>query len=116
MSEEMNKEVENDIQAVLEDGPAADSNDPQTISYQLASHIMEEYRPGFVLIGSPHMGETAAGYMYPDSVGIVINHTIGLTQTSMAAILEELARQLQASVDSVEDFLREKAEDETEDE
>ena len=110
----MSEAFENDIEAELVHSPEIDTTDSRTIAYQIASQVMRDCKPGFVLIGSPVMGETAAGYMYPEAIGIVINETVGLTQSSMASILEEVARQLNESINSVEDYLREETEEDDE--
>jgi hypothetical protein len=83
-----------------------EDSDPRAAAYRIAVWVMEEFQPGFVLIGSPAMGETQAGYMYPDSVGIVINNEVELTPTGLAEVLIELASQLNSQMDEVEEFVK----------
>lgn len=93
-----------DMNKISEDG---EETDPRGTAFRIAEWVMEEFQPGFVIIGSPNLAETPAGYSYPDSVGIVLNREIELTPFELAAILEELARQLYSNVNQVEDFLKE---------
>jgi hypothetical protein len=102
---------DNDLESEVTDVSQVDidKTDPQTLAYQISAHVMEEFRPGFVVVGSPIMGTTALGYPYPDAVGLIINETVGLTKTSLAAILEEIARQLMQDINDVENYLREES-------
>jgi hypothetical protein len=104
---------DNDIETEIMDLPDPDDedSDPRATAYRMAVWVMEEFHPGFVLIGSPNMGQTADGYAYPDAVGIVINNEIELTPFGLGAVLEELARQLASNVDEVEDYLKETQDD-----
>lgn len=83
-----------------------DSEDPKVAAYRIAAWIMEEFEPGFVIIGSPNMASTATGYLYPDAVGIIINHDVDMTPFGLAAVLRELAEQLESKVNEVEEFVK----------
>jgi len=103
-------EFSNDIKSKIENYSEEEhEDDPKSIAYQIAEQVMTDTNSGFVIVGSPNMGETSAGYMYPDAIGLVINHEIGLTQVSLAAILEELARQLMVPFNEVENYLKEES-------
>lgn len=104
----MSDPIENDIEFEEMDLPNSDEKeDPRAVAFKIASWVMEEFQPGFVIIGSPTMGSTAAGFMYPDAIGLVINSTIDLTATALAAVLEELAQQLNSNIDEIEEYVRE---------
>jgi hypothetical protein len=88
-----------------------DDDNPRLQAYRIAAHVMTEFEPGFVIIGSPNMGETPAGYLYPDSIGIIINNDVNLTQFGLASVLEELVIQLKTQIDDVEDYIKGQTDD-----
>lgn len=87
--------------------PFSDEPEPDTLAYQVASWVMQEFDPGFVIIGSPNIGVTDSGVPYPDSIGIVINSGTAITKTSLAEILKVLITHLNGDMDKITHFLTE---------
>jgi hypothetical protein len=84
-----------------------EDDDPIRTAYKVADHVMTKFAPGFVIIGSPHLQVVGEGYGYPDAVGIVINDRVGMSKLDVAAVLVNIARELNADMDRVENFVRE---------
>lgn len=83
---------------VLEEG--------KTTSYAIAEFVMDEFTPGFVIVGSPYMAMTSTGHMHPKDIGIVTNDAINLTRTELAHILLVIAAQLGEEMFKIEQFVK----------
>lgn len=91
--------------------PDSTEPEPDTLAYQVASWVMQEFDPGFVIIGSPNIGLTDSGVPYPDSIGIVMNAGTAITKTSLAEILKVLITHLNGDMDKITHFLTEATND-----
>lgn len=76
------------------------------LPYEIAAWISEQFKPGFVIIGSPNYFVTQDGVPYPDSVGIVIREGV-YVKTDVAEHLKVIIHQLNGDVAKVENFLKE---------
>lgn len=76
-------------------------------AFDIATWIMQEFEPGFVIIGSPDIGLSDAGVPFPDQIGIAVNHETGITKTALAEILGTIISNLNGDMDKIQAFLKE---------
>jgi hypothetical protein len=73
----------------------------------LSAAVMEQYGPGFVIIASPNVTKTPEGYLFPDDIAVTINSEEGFTPSVVAAVLRQMVNELEASIDSDLNMLKE---------
>lgn len=98
----MSDDIDSELHEVSDDVP-----DPDTLAYQVAKWVMQEFEPGFVIIGSPNVGVTDTGVPYPDNIGIVLSSSTNITKTALAEILKVLITHLNGDIEKVQRFLTE---------
>lgn len=105
----MSDEIRSEFHESYEDDFKArvDSTEVNTVAYDIASWVMEEFRPGFVIIGSPNIGITDSGIPYPDSIGVVLNNEVSITKSSLVETLTVLISHLNSDIDKIQSFLSE---------
>ena len=91
------------------DEPDAETEEfmEESVAFKIASAVMENLNPGFVIIASPLMGVTKSGSFFPDSIAIVVNDEVGITKTNLADILLHLATRLNEDMDKISAFVAE---------
>lgn len=78
-------------------------------AFILASAIMEKFEPSFVIIGSPQLGVSDAGYTFPLELGLLMNDELNITRSDMASILFNIGNSLAKDMNSVLNFVKEAA-------
>lgn len=106
--DDMSSEVHTDyIELPTASSDDLDRIEPQdTLAYDIASYVMEEFNPGFVIVGSPNSFVTKDGIRYPEAIGIVVKEK-AFTKTDVAAALEMTVYNMRGDVTRVEEFLKE---------
>lgn len=78
------------------------------VAMNIATFVMEEYRPGFVIIGSPILNNhKVTGVSYPESCAILINAQINFTKGELARVLYEMAVKLDEDMVALNAFINE---------
>jgi len=89
--------------------------DDELTAFRLASDIMVEYQPSFVIVGSPYMEVSDNGFTIPLEIGISINNSLNITKSSLATALHHVADQLSSDMDRLIDFVHNATEEEDDD-
>jgi hypothetical protein len=105
MSDEEEKPKVEFIDVVLNSHMMEETEPEETVAYEIAKWVMQNFEPGFVIVGSPDMIITPSGLLYPNQIGIVMNDKVQVTKSTLANILAEITAELGADINKLEQFL-----------
>jgi hypothetical protein len=82
------------------------------LTHSLASAIMTLFRPGFVIIGSPHMEDMGDGTLMSEHIGVAMSTDVNMTPSNMGTVLSLLGASMSMKAEA--EFLTLKEESDNE--